>query len=155
MPSFCCMLCPCFLTISMLHVQVHAAWTWTSSTDLVMQDRRGHATWTCSVDIDMQHGHGHAAWKNTCCLSTFMFMLHDNVHVRAECPYLDPCCMSMSTLHVPVHAVCPCLCCMPMFSFAPMSMLHIHALQHGRGHANWTWVCSLDMGMKHGHRHAP
>jgi hypothetical protein len=32
-----------------------------------------------------------------------MPMLYVNIHVRATCPFL--CCMFMSMLHVPVHAV--------------------------------------------------
>ncbi len=27
-------------------------------------------------------------------------------------------------------------------------------MQHGQGHAAWTWICRMDMGMKHGHVHA-
>jgi hypothetical protein len=27
-------------------------------------------------------------------------------------------------------------------------------MQHGHGHAAWTWACSMDMGMQHGHGHA-
>jgi hypothetical protein len=43
-------------------------------------------------------------------------MLH--VHLHAAFPF--PCCMSMPMLHVHVHAAFPCPCCMSM------SMLHVY-----------------------------
>jgi hypothetical protein len=26
-------------------------------------------------------------------------------------------------------------------------------IQHGPGHAEWTWTCTMDMNVHHGHRH--
>jgi hypothetical protein len=118
-------LCPCCLSKSMLNIDF------------------GTDTHICTVkymDMNMQHGHGHAAfkwirsmdmslngiaaWTVQCPCSMdmnmdkqqvpYLFMQHDHVHAASPCLY----CMSMSTLHVHVHAAfhvyaaCPCSCCM-------------------------------------------
>jgi hypothetical protein len=67
----------------------------------------------------------------------------------------------MSLLHVPVHAMCPFQCCVPM------SMLDVHInaagsspsrtnmdMQHGHGDTAYTWARSIDVDMQHVLRHA-
>jgi hypothetical protein len=85
--------CPCCVSISMLHADVHAAclrpcfmfmsvcvcpchcpcssWTWTcsmdieNSKDINMQHGHEHAEWPRLCSMDIHHRHGHAAWTST------------------------------------------------------------------------------------------
>ncbi len=127
-PSQCCMpismlqsmsilfLCLGCMFMSVPHVQVHAARTWTCSMDLGMYN---------SMDTYMKLGGGHAVWTWTCSMDKNMLLVH--VHVHAACP--SSCCMSMSMLDVHVRTACPSICCMPMSLLHVMSLLlvHVHA----------------------------
>ncbi len=97
-----------------------------------MQHGQEHAacTGTCSMDTNNQHGHGHAAW--TCSMYK---------------AYPCQCCMSHYMLLVHVHASCS----MPMLNVC------VHAacpMQHGDGHAAWTWTCRIEMNTQNWHEHA-
>jgi hypothetical protein len=119
--------------------------------------------------MDMQHGHGHGAWTLTCSIDMDLQYGHGPQFGLRRAARTWTCCMSMSMLHVPVHAVCPCLCCMP----TPILHVHVHILtvfpclccmfksmqhghshcsmtlvmHHGSEHAAWTWRCSMDKNM--------
>jgi hypothetical protein len=83
--------------------------------------------WACHMAINIQHGHEHAAFTRTCSMtwrcsmdltwkiSMYLSMLHVHVHTVSPCP----CCMSMSMLHIFIHAACPCPC------YMSMSKLHV------------------------------
>jgi hypothetical protein len=75
-----------------------------------------------------------------------------NVQVRAA----NPCPIVHAAVHV--HATSPCSWCM----FMPMQQGHRHAAQtracslgmdtkHVLWHAAWTWTCSMDTNVQHGH----
>jgi hypothetical protein len=121
----CCILCPCYLSKSMLnidfgtdtHIQYtdighgHAAWKWIHSIDMNLNVLAACTfQCPCSMDMNMQHGHeqGHTT------SIPYLFMQHAHVHAASPCLY----CIFMSTLHVHVHAAvhvyaaCPCSCCM-------------------------------------------
>jgi hypothetical protein len=58
--------------MSMLHVQLQAAWTWTRSIDMGMQHILGLAAWTyvdtqhtgiCSMGMFMVHPHAYATFR--------------------------------------------------------------------------------------------
>ncbi len=79
-------------------------------------------------------------------------MVHIQVH--AECPY--QCCMPMPMLNALVHAACPFPCCMPM------SMLHLHdhavcpcscymfmPMLHALAHVACLYSCCMHMPMMH------
>ncbi len=76
--------------------------------------------------------HVHAACSCPCC--TF-------VYVHAACPCQH--CMSLSTQHVPVDAVCSFLCCMYSLCCMSMSVLHFHS------RAACPWTCSISMSKLH------
>jgi hypothetical protein len=64
-------------------------------------------------------------------------ILHVRVHAACPCSCRSPCpnCMSVFMLHVHVHAACPCSCCISMF------MLHAHV------HAACPCSCCMSMFM--------
>jgi hypothetical protein len=74
--------CPCCMSVSMLHVCVHAA-----------------CPCPCYMSKSVLHVHVRAACSCPCCMSMSMLQ----VHVYAACPF--PCCMFIPMLHV--HAKCP------------------------------------------------
>jgi hypothetical protein len=111
-----------------------------------MQQGRGHAAGTCtsSKDMSMRHGHGHAAYTGK--RSMDMDMQHEHNHRQGA--YTCSCCksMSISMLHVRVHAIvhvqfhaanpCPCPFCRELnmqhwIEHAASSFTH----KHGHGHA--------------------
>ncbi len=181
-PCPCCQACT--LDIDTQHVLGQAAWTWTRSIHWDMQHGHGQAcTGTRSMDKYRLHPYACLCPCPGCmfmsmlpccisksmllsypyCMSQCKYMLH--IHVHAE--FLSTCYMSMSMLHASVyvafhvhavfhlHAVCP----RPWYM--PTSMLHVqvHAartmdMQHGQGHAAWTWACSMDIGTQHRYGHA-
>jgi hypothetical protein len=106
-------------SMSLLHVHVRAAETWTSSTD---KDKQ-HGHWFTG-----RVGHGHAAW-------TWARTMDKCVHTA--CLYSCPCCVSRSILHLHVHAacvhsVCPIVhvhasCPRPRWMCTPMLFVCIHA----------------------------
>ncbi len=88
--------CPCCMSISMpmLHSQVRAAWTRTSSRDMGMQQW----TWACSTDVGMQHGQGHAAWILTCSMDVGI------QHCQGNAAWIRICSMDMDMQHKHGHA---------------------------------------------------
>jgi hypothetical protein len=79
----------------------HAAWTWTCSMDMGIQQWHGHAawTWTCSTDMGMQHGHGHAALTQTWTYSMNMDMQHENRHEHVVLKWTWTCGVDMDIRH--------------------------------------------------------
>jgi hypothetical protein len=65
-------------------------------------------------------------------------MLHVHVHAVRPCPYWMP--MSLSMLHVHVHAACSCLCCMSMSQ--SMFMLRVYPSLHTSTVRLWR-ACNL------------
>ncbi len=124
------------MTVSMLHVHVHAVCPSACWTHVLVHDP---CTCPCCLSVSMVQAHFHGA----CPYPWSMSMLH--VYVHAACPC--QCCMSMSMLHFHVHAACPCPCC------KSFSMLHVHANVHaaclcpcvcvcmGVGVCGWVWGC--------------
>jgi hypothetical protein len=118
-----------------------AAWIFTCSMDLICNinmDTKWNLKCSMSVfmSMDMQHVHVHvhrnAEWTNKYMLNVHdlvygmsMLMLHITVHAMCRCP----CCMSQYILNVYVHAEYPWTCCMSM------DMLNVRAMLHGHGHA--------------------
>ncbi len=106
----------------------------------------------CCMDLNQQHGHRQAAWTLILRVWTWTCSMDMGTHpdncVHAACLYSCPCCMSMSILHIHVHAACSCTCWMFM------SILHIHvnAAVHV---AARSCPCCMSMSMLHGHGHTP
>ncbi len=142
-------LCPCCWFKSMQHGCGHAAGTWTSSNDMSMQHGNGHAAYTVL---------GNTVWTWTCNMNIIIDKEHIPVHAARPCPY----CMSISMLHVRVHAIvhvqvhaanpypcwCPCLFCRDLnmqhwLEHAAWTFTHKHG--HGHGDAAWTWTCCLSL----------
>jgi hypothetical protein len=87
------------LSVSILHIQGHAAGTWPYCTHM------GHAVCRCQCCMALSMLH-----------AIFLSVLHVHVHIA----FLCLCCISVSVLHFRVCAACPCLCCMFM------SVPHVH-----------------------------
>jgi hypothetical protein len=88
--------------MSMLHVQVHAAFLC-----------------PCCMLMSMLHACGNDACPCPCCIS--MTMPHVHVNTACSCP----CCLFMPMLYAYAHAAYPCSGCMPM----PMLYVHAACLQ--------------------------
>ncbi len=168
--------CPFWMSLSMLHAPVHAACTCPCCMptfalhDMDIPHGHGFAARACSMNVGIQHGHEQAAFNGKCSMGIMdvqhghcrghaaltytstnskyfpcrmsLFMLHFYIHVLAACPC--PCCMSfsLSMVHDQVHNTCPCPCCMAL------------NMQHWQGHTAWTWKCSINMDIQHGHGQA-
>ncbi len=87
------------ISMSMLHIYVHAA-----------------CPGSCCMPVSMLHAHVHATCMCQWCMPMSMLHIHD--HAACPCPY----CMFMSMLLVHAHVVCLCSCCMPVL------MLYAHAV---------------------------
>jgi hypothetical protein len=142
---------PCSMFKSMLHVQVHAA-----------------RTWTCSIELDIQIGHGHATWSRTCrmamtcSMGKYMLLIHIHVHVHVHATYPSTCSVSMFIVHAWVHAAClsrngtgmdmriqhrrvhAAWTCAIEHEHGHEPRYAVDAIEMGR-HAAWTWTCSIDM----------
>ncbi len=75
----------------------------------------------------------HAACPCPCCIS--LSMLHVTIHAAFQCP--SPCLI----LHVLVHGACPC----PCFCCMNLSMVHVHV------YGAYPHPCYMSMSMGHIH----
>ncbi len=125
-------LCPCCMSMTVLHGlehgHEHTVITSTPSMDM-----------ECNIDMGKQPEHGHATCTGTCSMG--MYMQHGQWAHRmvAACTFKCPCCMSMSLLHVPVHAAYPCPCCMTHYMLCVLD------------HAAFPCLCSISMSILHVH----
>jgi hypothetical protein len=94
------------LSMSILHIQGHAAGTWPYCTHM------GHAVCRCQCCMSM----------SLCCMALsmlhaiFLSVLHVHVHIA----FLCLCCISVSVLHFRVCGAFPCLWCISV------SVVHVH-----------------------------
>jgi hypothetical protein len=140
--------CPCCMSKSLLHIQVHTACQYPCCMDLNMWHWHWHAVWkrTYSTDMgiysiamDTQHRHEHAAWTWTRSIGRDMHHGLELGHAASTCPC--PYCSMSILFHVRAAcqflASCSCPFCMStsMLYLHHMYMLHVrvHA-ERGHGH---------------------
>jgi hypothetical protein len=111
---------PC-MYLSMLHFRANAAWPC-----------------PCCMSESLLNFHVHSSTPSSYCKSRPKSILNVQVQVHSASPShccnfrvhtasIDPCCMSMSILHVHDHAACPCSCIWCMSKSISMLHSHVHA----------------------------